>query len=358
MQRLNLVLVLSFFLILISCKPKPVRDNINPKNIILFIGDGMGLAQVYASMTRSDHELNLEKFPVIGLVKTYSSDNYITDSGAGATAYSAGIKTKNGSLGVDSLGHNVGLITEQAKTHGLATGLVVTCSLTHATPAGFVAHVVSRDSDEMIAKYYLHNTIDVAIGGGKKYFTQRKDHANLLDSLRNSGYAILTSIDSINTSDPKMFCFYADEHPLPISKGRGDALARSVKKAVEILSKNKNGFFLMVEGSQIDWGGHANDIDYVVSEMLDMDQALENAVKFAETSENTLVLVTADHETGGLSIIGGDLKKREIQAAFSTKGHSAIMVPLYAFGPGSTQFGGIYQNTDVYKKIKKALKLD
>jgi alkaline phosphatase len=317
----------------------------------------MGLAQVYASMTRSDHILNLEKFPYVGLVKTYSADNYITDSGAGATAYSAGVKTKNGTLGLDSLGNRVELITELAKKKGLSTGLVVTCSLTHATPAGFVAHVISRDSDEMIAKFYLDKTIDLAIGGGRKFFTHRKDHANLLDSLKISGYSISTNVDSIPTNNSRLFCLYADEHPSSFSQGRGNILAKSVQKAIEILSKNKEGFCLMVEGSQIDWGGHANNIDYVVSETLDMDQALGVALKFAQKSENTLIIVTADHETGGLSIIGGDLNKREIQTSFSTKGHSAIMVPLYAFGPGSEPFSGIYQNTDVNIKLKKALNL-
>ena len=318
----------------------------------------MGLAEVYASMSRCAQPLNIQKFPIIGLVKTYSSDNYITDSGAGATAYSAGVKTKNGSLGVDSTGKSVELITEQVKTNGMATGIVVTCSITHATPAGFVAHVASRDSDELIARYYLNNTIDVVIGGGRNFFNERHDGINLLDSLKKLGYSIAVNIDSLKNVDSRFFCLYAGKHPDPVSQGRGDVLARSVKIAIEILSKNKNGFFLMVEGSQIDWGGHANNIDYVTDEMIDMDNAIGAAFTYAEKAGNTLVVVTADHETGGLSIIGGNMKTRQIQTFFATKGHSAIMVPLFAYGPGAFQFSGIYENTEVNHKIKKALNLN
>lgn len=340
-----------------SSRQEEKLSEAKPKNVILFIGDGMGLAQVYAAMTRNGAPLNLEKFPVTGLVKTYSADSYITDSGAGATAYATGEKTKNGSLGIDSMGNPVPNLTELAHGSGLSTGIVVTCTITHATPAGFAVHVASRDSDELIARQFMNCPVDVVIGGGKRSFDRRRDHLNLVDTLKAKGYSIYSNIDNIETSVAKLYCFTSDTAVLTMQQGRGPMLAKAVAKAIQVLGSNPKGFFLMVEGSQIDWGGHANNMDYLVSELIDMDQAVGKALDFAQKSKNTLVLVTADHETGGLSLTGGSLAARTVNANFSTKDHSAVMVPVYASGPSACNFTGIMQNTDVFRKIKACLNI-
>jgi alkaline phosphatase len=335
---------------------KAISDkNQEVKNVILMIGDGMGISDVYAAMTVSDRPLNIERCPSTGLQTTFSSNNYITDSAAAGTAIATGNKTKNGVIGMDSLGVRVRSILEIAKEHGLAAGLVSTSAVTHATPASFVAHESSRGSYEDIARDFLNSGIDVFIGGGYDHFAKRKDKINLTDSLRYRGYEVDTTLSLIlKSTSAKLAGFTAPgQNPYRL-KGRGDMLPVSTGKAIELLNKNKKGFFLMIEGSQIDWAAHANVADTVVDETLDFDKAVGVALDFAEKDKHTLVIITADHETGGVTITGGDKKNHKVKLNFSTKDHTAVMVPVYAFGPGSESFDGIYDNTVIIHKILKA----
>ncbi len=331
--------------------PEPV------KNVIIMIGDGMGLAQTYAAYTVNKEKLNIFQFPVTGLLLTYSSDNYITDSAAGGTAFACGKKTKNGYLGKDETGKDIKNLFEIAKEKSLSTGLVVTCAITHATPAAFYAHVSGRNDYEKIAIDFTKSNIDVAIGGGKKYFQNRSDKKNLINDLQSNGYHVSYTIDQINQDATRNLCLLADEDLPTVSAGRGNVLAEATSKALQILSKNNQGFILMVEGSQIDWGGHANDIDYVVKETIDFDKAVGVALEFARENKNTLVLVIADHETGGLSITGGNITEGKIDTHFASNNHTALPVIVYAFGPSNYIFTGVYQNTDIFFKIKQLLKL-
>jgi alkaline phosphatase len=354
-RLLNFLILMLLGVTLSSCYPsgKATSDK-HPviKNVILMIGDGMGLPDVYAAMTVSDHPLNIERCRSIGLQTTFSSDNYITDSAAAGTAIATGTKTKNGVIGMDSLGTRVKSILEIAKEHGLSAGLVSTSSVTHATPASFVAHQSSRGSYEDIARDFLYTGIDVFIGGGYDHFAKRKDKLNLIDSLKFKGYEVDTALNMIlKSTSGKLAGFTAPgQNPYRL-KGRGDMLPASSLKALEILSKNKKGFFLMIEGSQIDWAAHANAADTVVDETLDFDKAIGVALDFAEKDQHTLVIITADHETGGVTITGGDRKKHTVKLSFSTRNHTAVMVPVYAFGPGAEKFSGIYDNTGVIQKI-------
>ena len=322
------------------------------KNIILMIGDGMGLPDVYAAMTVSDKPLNIERCKYIGLQTTFSADNYITDSAAAGTALATGDKTKNGAIGVDSLGNIVKSILEIAEEHGLATGLVSTSSITDATPASFIAHQLSRTSHEAIALDFLKTDIDVFIGGGYDDFGKRTDKLNLLDSLKFRGYEVDTSMDMIMKSASGKLAGLTAPFNNPVRlKGRGDMLPESASKAIEILSKNKKGFFLMVEGSEIDKVAHQNLTDTLIDETLDFDKAVGVALDFAKNEGHTLVVITADHETGGVTIIDGDKKTHTVKLNFSSKGHTAVFVPVYAYGAGADKFLGIYDNTDVFKKI-------
>ncbi|MDA3952913.1 MAG: alkaline phosphatase [Bacteroidales bacterium] len=347
-------LILSISILFVSCD-FIVKDKNQAKNVILLIGDGMGVTQIYAAISISENTLNIEKFKHVGFHKTYSSNNYITDSGASGTALATGVKTNNKSIGIDSVGNSLNSILLYAEENQLATGLISTSAVTHATPASFIAHESSRYDYENIAKDFLDVDIDIFIGGGKKHFANREDHLNLVDSLKKNDYHV---IDGINNLDEKMkgkfAVFTAEEHNPKVSEGRGDMLAISTEKAINILDKKDKGFFLMIEGSQIDWGGHDLDIDYVVSETLDFDKAVGKAHEFAIEDGETLVIVTADHETGGLTLLDGNLLKNEITANFSTDNHTAVMVPVFAFGPGAENFGGIYENTDVFEKMMKA----
>jgi alkaline phosphatase len=333
-------------------KPKP------PKNIILLIGDGMGTSQVYAGYTAKKGKMFITGMPVSGFSITFSADNYITDSGAGATALSTGVKTNNASIGVDANGKPVETILEKAEKHGLSTGLVSTSAITHATPASFISHTSNRSKYADIAFDFLKTDIDVFIGGGYNNFARRADSLNLIDSLNAHGYFVTRDLKDVDVpSTQRLAALLADEHLPGMLKGRGNMLPDATEMALKILKRNKNGFFIMIEGSQIDWGGHDNDVAYMVSETVDFDNAVGKALQFAAKNGETLVIVTADHETGGFGITGGSMATGDVQGAFISKDHTATMVPLFAYGPGSERFAGVQDNTDVFKKCVELLGL-
>lgn len=363
MLRLTFVIgLLSFFIVPVfgqtSNTEIPLPLPKQPKNIVLLIGDGMGTSQIYAGMLANGNILQLERFSFVGFSKTTASNNLITDSGAGATALSIGKKTFNGAIGIasDSSVHET--ILESAKAAGKSTGLVATCAITHATPASFAAHQPDRDWSEAIAEDIAKAKVDLIIGGGLRYFEERKDGKNLVAAMEESGTRVVrTEADLFGITTLPVAALLWDKHPQPKHEGRNDILPRATYLALEKLAEDKEGFFLMVEGSQIDWGGHDNNTDYIVQEMLDFDQAIGIAVDFAERNKETLVIVTADHETGGFSINGGDLAKNTVTGKFTTGGHTAVMVPVFAFGPGAEAFSGIMDNTQLYEKMMQALDL-
>jgi alkaline phosphatase len=328
-----------------------------PKNIILLIGDGMGVAQLYAGYTANKGQLNVFKMPITGFSITYSQSDYITDSGAGGTAIATGVKTYNGAIGVDANGKPVKSVLKLAEESNKATGMVSSSAITHATPASFIASVASRSSYEDIALEFLKTDIDVFIGGGRLHFDQRADGRKLSDELKANGYDVAFNMDdAAKSTSLKLAALTADEHNGP-STERGQMLPLATEKAIQVLKKNKRGFFLMVEGSQIDWAGHQNDAAYMVGEMLDFDQAVAKALAFAAKDQNTLVIVTSDHETGGVSIVGGSIEKGQVTAAFNSPNHTAEMVPVFAYGPGAHRFSGVYQNTEIFSKMVELLGL-
>ncbi|HSH53377.1 MAG TPA: alkaline phosphatase [Bacteroidales bacterium] len=361
MKKLSLlILVISIFIA--SCNndmDKNKNSDKKAKNVILFIGDGMSITHLYASMSVSETPLIIERFKYTGLQKTYSVSDYITDSGAAGTAIANGKKTKNGHIGCDSLGNPFKSILKYAEDADLSTGLVSTSSILHATPAAFIANNTDRNNYQEIALDFLKTDIDIFIGGGKKDFENREDGLNLIDSLINSQYQVTTKIDNLNLTDYQKFAvFTAEKHNPEYRNGRGEMLPKATEKAIEVLSQNNNGFFMMIEGSQIDWGGHDNDIDYIIAELLDFDRSVGKALEFAEKDGETLIIVTSDHETGGLTLVGGNMNNKTIEVNFSTNYHTADMVPVFAYGPGAEKFSGIYENTDVFHKMMQALGLE
>jgi alkaline phosphatase len=329
-----------------------------PKKVILMIGDGMGTSQVFAGLTANGGQLFLNNFKHVGFAKTQSSSHYITDSAAGGTALSTGQKTYNGAIGVNTDTVAIKTILEMAEEKGFATGLVSTSAITHATPASFIAHQGSRGSYEDIAADFLKTDIDVFIGGGYKHFAQRKDKRDLTRELQDKGYLVLRDMDEIaKVKSGKLAGLTADEHNEVYPK-RKMSLPLSTQTAINILNQNNpKGFFMMVEGSQIDWGGHAMNTIYIVNEMLDFDMAIGKALEFAANDKETLIVVTADHETGGMGLTGGNMKTGMVKAAYTSKDHTATMVPVFAYGPGAEHFTGIIDNTDIPKTIMKLLGL-
>jgi alkaline phosphatase len=333
------------------------------KNVILLIGDGMGLTQISAALYMNGNKLNMERFPVTGLHKNYAANDLVTDSSAGATAFACGVKTYNGAVGLAADSSRAETILEICEKNGLATGLVVTSTIVHATPASFIAHQKHRDMYEAIATDFLQTPVDIFIGGGKKYFDRRKDDRDLIAELKAKGYQISdffqSDLEKVVVDKGKNFGYFtAEGDPLPYSQGR-TYLRYAAQTATDFLNeraKNDKGFFLMVEGSQIDWGGHANQSDYIVSETIEFDQVIGDALDFAQRDGNTLVIVTADHETGGYAINKGS-RMDSLATAFTTDYHTATMIPVFAYGPGSEQFSGIYENTAIFDKMKLALGL-
>lgn len=360
-NRLSLIIFL-FFVALSGCKlqshsGQTTRIN-SPRNIILFIGDGMGTAHLYAGMTVSNHIFSIEKFPYSGYSKTASADNYITDSAAGGTAIACGTKTNNGMIGVGPDSVSVPSIMEIAHQNDLSTGIISTSAVTHATPASFVAHNSGRGNYEDIAKDFLNGSIDLFIGGGEDHFRSRKDGVDLTVNLKEQGFSVFYTLNELLNSDsPKIAGLLSKEHMQKASEGRDGELTRITRKAIETLNKNKKGFVLMVEGSMIDWGGHDNNIDYVVAEMIDLDNAISVAKDFAESNNNTLVVVTADHETGGLTLTGGSLSENDVKAKFSGTNHTATMVPVFSLGPGAERFSGIHDNTFFFGEFLNLLNI-
>ncbi len=336
-------------------KTFPEKVKKKPRNVIFFIVDGMGFSHLHAGFTANGGSLFLQNFRHAGLSNTKSANRYTTDSAAGGTALSTGVRTNNGAIGVDVNEKPLKTILEEAEGRGLATGLVSTSAITHATPASFIAHQPNRNMYEEIAADFLKTDIDVFIGGGYKHFTERKDGRNLTEELRQKGYRVERDMAVIQTiKEGKLAGLTADQHNGRLAE-RGDMLPKATETAVSILSKNKKGFFLMIEGSQVDWGGHAGSAIYVVEEMLDSDRAIGKALEFAAKDRETLIVVTADHETGGMTIVDGDYQTGLVKGEFSTGGHTGVMVPVFAWGPGAEQFTGFMDNTDIPKRIRKLL---
>jgi alkaline phosphatase len=325
------------------------------RNIIFLIGDGMGLAQQYAGYTANHGALNLFTMPVVGLSITTSADRYITDSAAGATAMASGKKTNNRAVGVDSLSRPIPSIIAPLRQHGFRTGVISTGDITDATPAAFYGHSADRASSEVIAADFLSSDIDVLIGAGSGHFLQRKDGRDLRGELQQKGYTVATDVRTLDTLRSSKFVLLDNTMGLSMKQGRGHLLATTLDKTLQTFSTGPSPFFIMAEGAQIDWGGHSNDMEYVVREMLNFDEVVGRAMQYVAKHPETLLVVTADHETGGLTLLDGNLKTGDVRGHFSTDDHTATPVMVFAYGAGASNFAGVYQNTELYKKMLKVL---
>lgn len=340
------------------------QEGQKPKNIILLIGDGMGLAQLSTTFYYQDKKPSFTRFRNIGLITTSSAAEKVTDSASSATAYATGERTYNGAIGVDMDTANITNIVEILSPMGFSTGVIATSSVVHATPASFYAHSPSRNYYEYLATQMHRSDIDFFAGGGIKFFAQREDKKNYVDSLIANGFEIENiDIDNFKPGDlSKKYGALLSADGMPrMLDGRGDFLRKATKKGIDYLKQDEDGFFLMVESSQIDWGGHANDAEYIITETRDFDTVIDEVMDFAEKDGNTLVIVTADHETGGFSLSAAEIRRQadysKIVPTFSTGGHSATLVPVFAYGPGAELFQGVYENKEIFDKMLAALKM-
>ena len=327
------------------------------RNVILLIGDGMGLYHQHAAYTVNRNDYVLDRSHAVGIIRTNAANDYVTESAAAATAIAGGEKTNNDMVSVRPDGSAMKTMLEYAADVGLSTGVVVTCELTHATPAAFVAHVKSRSEYENIALDLSRSKINVAIGGGRKFFEDRTDGKNLTDSMKAKGFRAVYSLPELKTvTQGNLLGLFAEISPAPYP-ARGELLTEGVTAAINLLNQNKKGFVLMVEGSQIDWAAHGNNQENVLHETLDFNRAVKIAFDFAERDGKTLVIVTGDHETGGMLITRGNFERGSLTMNFASTGHTGVPLPLYAFGPGAERFTGIYENADILPKVLQLLRI-
>ncbi len=339
----------------IPYQPTYKTDGANKKvkNVILLIGDGTGLAHWYSGYAANRARLNVFNMRSIGLSKTSSYDNFITDSAPGATALASGEKTNNRAVGVDHTGVALSLIPDYVHKKGLRTGLITSGDMTDATPAAFYGHQAERSNGAGMLVDLAVSPVQLLMGSGNKAFDQAAKQ-----SLQGHGFHITTAADSVPANTQEKWIVIDERAHLSMLQGRGPWLQQAFDRSVNILSANKAGFFLMAEGAQVDHGAHDNNLPWLATEVMDFDQLVGRAMQFADTNGETLVVVTADHETGGLSLMDGNYDNSYIGAQFATDDHTAIPVPVFAYGPQSRLFCGVYENTAIFDKIMQALQIN
>lgn len=288
-------------------KTGPTKAPSRPKNIVIMVGDGMGPSYTSAYRYYKDNpdteEVEQTVFDrlLVGMASTYpaSVSGYVTDSAAAATALATGVKSYNGAISVDTQKQPLPTLLEKAKSLGLSTGVAVTSQINHATPAAFLAHNESRKNYDAIALSYLDTNADVFLGGGQKYFSPE-----LLAQFTAKGYQHITRFEDLATiTQPKVLGLFAQvQLPWAIDEKDAKKLSTLTQKALSLLSQNEQGFVLLVEGSLIDWAGHNNDIATAMGEMDEFSNAIEVVEQFVREHPDTLMVITADHNTGGLSI--------------------------------------------------------
>ena len=395
MKRICLISITMLALLFATSCNNNVAEKPQVKNVIYLIGDGMGFGAVSSLLLSEDSVTGFEQAPVIGLSETCSANNYVTDSPAGGTALACGIRTKNGYLGVDPEGKPLTSILRKAQAMGKRSGIVVNTVLTEATPAAFYAGVTSRSMSFDIAKQFTESGVDVAIGAGLEPFIKRPDSLDLTATLINKGYDVHLDWKTVLGTTSKKFVGIlpmGDVHRRNESgnttAGAADGaevclaaklaasseensdttrlseptvyLEKATAKALEVLSNdNRQGFFLMIESAIIDGYGHNNDSEGMIEEMKEFDNTLRQLVAYVNQHPETLLIVTADHETGGTGV---SYKSYEVgsttpvQLSFSTKGHTGTVVPVFAYGAGAEAFAGIMKNTDLPKKMEELMK--
>lgn len=365
MKKLFLLLALPFLAMSLNgCAEKEPEV----KNIIIMIGDGMGLAQ--ASLTQIENKYAptaFDRAQNIALQKTYSANNRVTDSAASGTALATGYKTDNSTLGQTPDGTHVESIMTKGERAGYASGIVVTCYVNHATPAAFYAHRKSRNDNDGIVADFMASDLDVLFGGGSRFFDEyfTKQNKNYVDELKAKGYNYLSEQSQMaDVTEGNVVGLFAETNIELMRNGRGDYLPTATAKALEILTNNvknngQKGFVLMVEGSQIDGEGHGNNIEGVLAETRDFAKAMNVAMDYADTHPGTLVVVTGDHETGGLSIPSNKtdftLPESGISYGFSTTGHTGIMLPVYLYGTGADRINGIMENSELSQALQRMI---
>ena len=332
----------------------PVRNR-RIKNVIVMIGDGMGLEQVSVGWVLNGGHLNMDNCKVTGFSRTYTVDSLITDSCAGGSALATGVKTRYGFMACDPDGNPVPSLLQDAQRKGKKTGVAVTCRINDATPIDFVGHSTDRHDEAGIAAQYVDSGVDFLTGGGIQFWQNREDGRDLVQEMKDRDYTFVDNLDDLHkVKEGKVLGLFAPLEMEP-ALDRGPVLEDCAMKAIELLD-NRKGFFLMIEGSSIDDWCHRHKLGHMAEELFDFDRTVGKVLEWAEKDGHTLVIITADHATGGLTLLGGSLENRSAKVHFSTKGHNGILVPVFAYGPHAEEFSGVYENAELAARIRRLMK--
>ncbi len=370
----------------------------SPKNIVLVSADGMGVCQWQAGMIAAKGKLNLSRMQSAGLVTTNPADVFCGDAPSHSTALATGFNSKKGAVSVDLDNKAIKNITELVKEKGMAAGIVSANSLVEGSIVPFVGHAPNRMALEPLTAGFVDGDIDVFIGAGSDFFTksvlsgfgpgggggqggqrpggqgtsvgqggsgaamqfgERKDNRNLINELKNKGWQVCNSIDEIKqVKNGKLAGFTGEQSNPNIQQGRGDMFPASVETALNILQNNAKGFFLMVGDMYVDRASHNGRIELLCDETIDLDRAVGKTLDFAEKDGNTLVLVVGSPEASGMSLVDGNIAEGKVEAKWSMPGmanHSGTQVLMFAYGPGAEEFTGVWENTDLFTKMRKLL---
>ncbi|MBE8719608.1 alkaline phosphatase [Sphingobacterium pedocola] len=342
-------------------------SSVHPKNVILLISDGAGLSQLWAAAMANRGQLNVLNMPYTGYLVTSSTDNYHTDSAAGGSALATGVKTRNRYIGVDTMGNRVSNIPDQIAKAGMVSGIVSNDRITGATPSSFYAHVSERNRTDSIAAQLVDSKLSLMVGGFHSIFAEAD--STLLSGLKAKGVEIMLDAEHIADSKSERLLVFAqdkvDREWDKLKKDQDDTktdyrlIEHTFAPSVQFLKQRAadNGFFLMVEGAKIDGGGHSNSLPFTIAEYLSFDRMVGEALRYADADGETLVLVTSDHETGGLVLLDAEKDKGNVLGNFATTDHTGIPVPLMAYGPGADLFQGFLDNADIAKLIYRVLNL-
>jgi alkaline phosphatase len=326
-----------------------------PESIIFIIADGTGIGQ-YSVSYYSNGDFAPARFDHVGLVATHPNDGEcettckrVTDSAASGTALSSGQKTYNGAIGVDREKQPIKTMLEWAEEKGMLTGLVATSTVTHATPASFAAHVDYRKKEAEIAQQFANSDVDLILGGGKKFWPD-----SLIHIYENNGGEFITDLKTTVQNGKKVLGLFADSGLPKVIDGRNPTTTQMAEYALNYLDKCNNGFFVMIEESQVDWGGHANSAKYIQGEMKSLNDLINFALDYQEKNPNVLVVLTADHECGGVAVHDGENGNLDIR--FTSDYHSANFVPIWATGPGAEVFDAFMDNTEIGRILTEYIK--
>ena len=343
----------------------PPATDLAPRSIVLVIGDGMGLGHlsaVSALIRGPAGGLAIERAPVVGLVRTWAADTLVTDSAAAASAMATGLKTPNKAISQQPDGSAPLTLLEAAAAAGMATGAVTTAGLADATPAAFLAHAGHRDEYRTILEQMLTSNATVLIGGDWRRSAKAARQPDYLELVRDAEvvagarFTVVRNAAALASAPAPRLAL------LPARPGsrsaHGPPLAESTRRALELLGDRAAGFLLVVEQEETDEAAHDNDVDGTVGALAELDEALRVVLQFAAARCDTLVVVTADHDTGGLAITHGDFAEGAAEVRWLTDGHLNTWVPLFAFGPGAARFAGVLDNTEIGRRMAELLGFD